>query len=120
MSPYDNGVGGIMIAETLRKEGEILENRIVYETPDDCMVTVQEESVQNIKEHARSRHLTTNRLSIRTGLDKSIIEGLYYGKHRIKLSHLQVLCDTVFSDVSGDEQQYTLQEHKENEKVKGE
>lgn len=73
---------------------------IYYMTPDDSMIVVNEESVKRIKEKARERNLTTNRLIIKSGLDKSIIEGLYYGRHRIRLSHLQTICKVVFGTAS--------------------
>lgn len=69
---------------------------IYYDIPDDSMITVSEESVKRIKEHARENNLTTNRLIIKSGLDKSVIEGLYYGRHRIRLSHLRTICEVIF------------------------
>lgn len=65
--------------------------------PSDYMVTVQEESVQRIRNAVLEKHFTTNKLAIRAGIDRNVVEGLYY-KHRIKLSHLQVLCDVIFGD----------------------
>ena len=70
---------------------------IVYEEPSDYMVAVQEQSVKRIREAALDKHLTTNRLAIRAGVDRNVVEGLYY-KHRIKLSHLQALCDVIFGN----------------------
>ncbi len=80
---------------------------IVYQMPEDCMVTVQEEGVRCIREAAKKKNLTTNRLSGKTGIDKNAIEGLYY-KHRIKLSYLKIICDTVWGNYST----YILQEDK--------
>lgn len=65
--------------------------------PSDYMVTVQKESVQRIRNAVLEKHFTTNKLAIRAGIDRNVVEGLYY-KHRIKLSHLQVLCDVIFGD----------------------
>ncbi|MBP3796148.1 MAG: helix-turn-helix domain-containing protein [Ruminococcus sp.] len=73
---------------------------IYYETPAESMIVVCEESVKLIKEKARERNLTTNRLIIKSGLDKSIIEGLYYGRHRIRLAHLHKICEVVFGSTS--------------------
>lgn len=64
------------------------------------MVTVDEESVLRIKQTAVGKRLTTNRLAIKTGLGREVIESLYYRKHRIRLSHLQILCDAVFENNS--------------------
>lgn len=75
---------------------------IFYEIPGDSMIVVKEESVRRIKEKARQSNLTTNRLIIKSGLDKSIIEGLYYGRHRIRLSHLRTICGIVFGNTCND------------------
>lgn len=79
---------------------------IVYEKPSDCMVTVQEQSVKRIRDAAIEKHLTTNRLASRAGVDRNVVEGLYYGKHRIRLSHLEAVCNAVF----GSNSTYSLQE----------
>lgn len=81
---------------------------IVYQMPEDCMVTVQEEGVRCIREAAAKKNLTTLRLSGKTGIDRNAIEGLYYGRHRIKLSYLKIICDTVLGNYST----YVLQEDK--------
>lgn len=81
---------------------------IVYQMPEDCMVTVQEEGVRCIREAAAKKNLTTLRLSGKTGIDRNAIEGLYYGRHRIKLSYLKIICDTVWGNYST----YILQEDK--------
>ena len=65
--------------------------------PSDYMVTVQEQSVQRIRNAALEKRLTTNRLAIRAGVDRNVVEGLYY-KQRIKLSHLQAICDVIFGN----------------------
>lgn len=80
---------------------------ILYALPDDYMVTVDEESVLRIKQTAIGKRLTTNRLAIKTGLGREVIENLYYRKHRIRLSHLRILCDVVFND----NKSYVLQEN---------
>lgn len=81
---------------------------IVYEKPSDYMTTVQEQSVKRIREVASEKHLTTNRLAMQAGVDRNVVEGLYYGKHRIRLSHLQAICEVVF----GSNWTYSLQEGK--------
>ena len=48
--------------------------------PSDYMVTVQEQSVQRIRNAALEKRLTTNRLAIRAGVDRNVVEGLYYKK----------------------------------------
>lgn len=68
---------------------------IFCEEPSDYMVTVHKRSAERIREAALEKHLTTNKLAIRAGVDRNVVEGLYY-KCRIKLSHLQALCDVVF------------------------
>ena len=84
---------------------------IVYQMPEDCMVTVQEEGVRCIREAATKKKLTTQRLSGKTGIDRNAIEGLYYGRHRIKLSYLKIICDTVWGNYST----YILQEDKKRD-----
>lgn len=79
---------------------------IIYEK-SDYMTTVQEQSVNRIREVASEKHLTTNRLAMQAGVDRNVVEGLYY-KHRIRLSHLQAICEVVF----GSNWTYIVQEEK--------